>query len=199
MSWKKNGLWIRCPVVRTVQGLHVTRYHRYTNWFSRMTNDIHARSVEVILCRRWKYTTTPPPKGPSSFHTHLTRRAFWTTWLKFILIFYLYPGRRMADKKHKCSWYCVLSYRAAKDWNPAKQFSEEMKERGLVNPGGAEPAVRGGRIWNKRQRISKIDKCTSLVTFPFAAPECEHFTILHLRGREAFIVIPDLLYWIQKK
>ena len=129
------------------------------------------------------------PEVHASSHTHLPGVHSGTAWLKFILIFYLYPGpkKKKADKKHKCSWYCVLSYRAAKDWNPAKQFSEEMEERGLLNPGGGakeeQAAVRGGRISNKRQRISKIDKCTSHVTFPFAAPTCEHFTILHLGGR----------------
>lgn len=45
----------------------------------------------------------------------------------------------------------------------------------------------------QRHRISKIDKCTSLVTFPFAAPECEHFRIL-LISEKTFIVTLYLLY-----
>lgn len=96
------------------------------NWFSKMTNESLVCWAELIPTRScWDNPTF-------SEFLRVTRRV---SWLRFILIFYLFP-ENMADKKHKCSWYCVLSYRAAKDWNPKKQFSVEMKELGLLNPGG---------------------------------------------------------------
>lgn len=101
-------------------------YQWPTNWFSRMTNELLVCRAEVIPTRSCR--ARPACTDSLKLKLHVSR-------LRFILIFYLFP-ENMADKKHKCSWYCVLSYPAAKDWNPKKQFSVEMKELGLVNPGG---------------------------------------------------------------
>lgn len=108
-------------------------YHIATNWFSRMTNDAVVSEAEVIQSRMEDYSMAC--LGSQALWNVYFSCTVCSIWHKFILIFYLCL-ERMANKKHKCSWYCVLSYLAAKDWNPGKQFSVKMKELGLVNPWG---------------------------------------------------------------
>ena len=62
------------------------------------------------------------------------RKSDLVTWFKCILIYYLCFKNR-ADKKHKCSWYYILSYLARKIETQRNNFLKKWNSMPSWTPG----------------------------------------------------------------